>query len=568
MIAAALIFQIYPNSLSIVRSIEGECKMSKIQMPSTQLPILQLSSRAMIAPFKDHIPPYGAFANTTPAGDYPVPQVIDGKKYVWPSSEHAYHAQKLKQLLEDNAGDPRKQAVIRGMLDDLETLFSPGRKILLPGDFDKLLFNNLQALGYGNPGAMPSGRAAMKPMLARINSDIGMGVKGRKELFMENALRLKFQTHPELLEMAKEFARQGVFPVEVSQLDSSWGCGPDGKGTNLLGKLILKIGNENIPPSEIKIPTAHIDGFYDKYVKGDELDFARVGNYVNQSGRSGMPLSQLPLQVPTSPGYQHLQRALSSSNLMGASHAHAHAPQHAHAVVHRGGPGRVYQSTAIDTVLHNTKAHHLSVIPDKGRPGSSVIKLSFSNDFEAREFMKMAKRHEEARGDKRIFIVEGNDIIIGEDRAQKLFSDMGIGNFGRSGRSITDCVKYEQQQKPYFPPKPLYEASPIQTAIKNFKADSVTVGDDSSRAGKKVIQVHFASGAEADEFMKAAMAQEGGGRGFAHSGSTVIIGEDRARALFSSIGIDKFGRSAPQDFVTSVINETEGVKHRHGANRH
>ncbi len=72
-----------------------------------------------IAPFKNpNQQPYGGFANTTSAGKYPVSQSESnfngysyslGQTILWPSSEHAYHGQKLLNLMHRYATQQRPQ---------------------------------------------------------------------------------------------------------------------------------------------------------------------------------------------------------------------------------------------------------------------------------------------------------------------------------------------------------------------------------------------------------------------------------------------------------------------------
>ena len=70
------------------------------------MPIPHLKHQGVkLAPFKTTgVSPFGAFENTTPPGKYPIAQTknIDGqpRQFNWPSSEHAYHAQKIIALKE------------------------------------------------------------------------------------------------------------------------------------------------------------------------------------------------------------------------------------------------------------------------------------------------------------------------------------------------------------------------------------------------------------------------------------------------------------------------------------
>jgi predicted NAD-dependent protein-ADP-ribosyltransferase YbiA (DUF1768 family) len=205
-----------------------------------------------IAPFKYETNlPYGALANTTKAGIYPIKQVIRvGKEsfdFIWPSSEHAFHAQKILHLINKSNGNEVMTQILIGAMRQIErTKASPGN-VFLPRDdwdpiiesltknhphlfgankqdFDALCDSNYHCVGNPNAGLMPNGEPYT------LN-------------FMREVVRLKLEQHPVLKNLAIECAREGILPIEVSQHDVNWATGQNGNGANMLGIVILELGN-------------------------------------------------------------------------------------------------------------------------------------------------------------------------------------------------------------------------------------------------------------------------------------------------------------------------------------
>ena len=211
---------------------------------------------AKVAPFKDSSKhPYGGFANTTNA--YPVKQTltVDGKSktFNWPSSEHAFHAQKilhLKSILQ--AGDPR-QPILTGVLNEIESTKKGPKDAFLPSDYttivSKLLTdktrNQNQQFGLNKQTFDQLCEADYHP---QKNTRAGIAPNGEPYTtqFMRTVLALKLQQHPALMETAVDCARNGIIPVETSQHDSSWASGANGAGANRLGLLILELGNARL----------------------------------------------------------------------------------------------------------------------------------------------------------------------------------------------------------------------------------------------------------------------------------------------------------------------------------
>ena len=53
---------------------------------------------------------------------------------------------------------------------------------------------------------------------------------------------MKLDQNPQLKDLAIDCALEGIIPVEVSHHDNYWASGPEGKGHNKLGIIILELG--------------------------------------------------------------------------------------------------------------------------------------------------------------------------------------------------------------------------------------------------------------------------------------------------------------------------------------
>jgi len=174
-----------------------------------------------IAPFKDYIPPYGAFANTTPMGDYPVSQdktlsgkmlTVHGKSpVVWPSSENAYHAQKIiryKEKLEaNNTSDPKIQ-VLDNMLNKLtQTTYMPkiDKKYPNKPTFEKLVNDNLADLGFNNKLEFDAVCDANYHKQHAPNKGLNSAGLPHTYDYMKFVIKMKLEQHPELASAAKEW---------------------------------------------------------------------------------------------------------------------------------------------------------------------------------------------------------------------------------------------------------------------------------------------------------------------------------------------------------------------------
>lgn len=206
-----------------------------------------------IAPFKTpSVPPYGGFANTTAAGVYAVEQTVDLdgvlQTFYWPSSEHAYHAQKIIHLKRKLFSESAWQRMLTKLLRDIEKRKNqPGEEFLPREDYDPII-NNFIAVTRGGFGrtklAFDEGCDANYHCVK--NPTGGINPRTQRPFvmeFMNTVLALKLAQHPDLAELAMDVAREGIIPVEVSRFDVNWASGPDGTGENMLGLLILEQGN-------------------------------------------------------------------------------------------------------------------------------------------------------------------------------------------------------------------------------------------------------------------------------------------------------------------------------------
>jgi N-glycosidase YbiA len=63
-----------------------------------------------------------------------------------------------------------------------------------------------------------------------------------KDGIMLGAVRTKFRTHEKLARLLLSTGERMI--VENAPMDAYWGCGPDGKGLNKLGKILMSVREE------------------------------------------------------------------------------------------------------------------------------------------------------------------------------------------------------------------------------------------------------------------------------------------------------------------------------------
>ena len=131
--------------------------------------------------------PYGQFSNFAPH-----PIKLKGK--VWPTSEHYFQAQKF-------AGTEHEEAICLAKSPMIAARMWRDRKKPLRKDWESC-----------------------------------------KDNIMRDAVRAKFEQHPELQEL---LLSTGAAPiVEHTANDSYWGDGGDGSGKNMLGRFIMELRAE------------------------------------------------------------------------------------------------------------------------------------------------------------------------------------------------------------------------------------------------------------------------------------------------------------------------------------
>jgi N-glycosidase YbiA len=140
-------------------------------------------------PIKFYTPKFYVFNNFSA-------HAIEFRGKLYPTCEHAYQAAKCT--------DPQGQEAIRNARSPLEA---------------KRLANEMY-------------KAARDP-------DWG----NKKVAVVEEILRAKLAQHPEAQEALRESGDEDI--VEDSPTDYFWGIGADGSGQNVLGKLWMKLRDEN-----------------------------------------------------------------------------------------------------------------------------------------------------------------------------------------------------------------------------------------------------------------------------------------------------------------------------------
>ncbi|MBD2182760.1 NADAR family protein [Planktothrix sp. FACHB-1355] len=128
--------------------------------------------------------PYGCFSNFSPHGFE-----LDG--FYWPTSEHYFQAQKF-------VGTPYADRI---------------RLVKTPKDAAKM----------GRDRSFP-----LRPDWSQVKDDI-----------MRRGVLRKFQTHTDIREVLISTGDELI--VENSPIDYYWGCGADGSGKNMLGKILMEV---------------------------------------------------------------------------------------------------------------------------------------------------------------------------------------------------------------------------------------------------------------------------------------------------------------------------------------
>jgi hypothetical protein len=63
-----------------------------------------------------------------------------------------------------------------------------------------------------------------------------------KDAIMLQAVTAKFETHEKLARLLLSTGERAI--VENAPMDAYWGCGPDGKGQNRLGKILMAVRDQ------------------------------------------------------------------------------------------------------------------------------------------------------------------------------------------------------------------------------------------------------------------------------------------------------------------------------------
>jgi predicted NAD-dependent protein-ADP-ribosyltransferase YbiA (DUF1768 family) len=229
------------------------------------LPFIVVSG-VKVAPFK-HFgkKPYGPLVNTSPLGVHAINQSVNihGQQlnFNWPSSEQAFHAQKFLRLKTKYAANHPMQGVIDQALHAIEIVKPKNGKTFLPrDDFDPI--KNWLASQLGTD-MLTLDRWSDSDYHSMHNPQGGLDYSKNPpepftRQFMKDVIRMKLEQHADLKQLAMDMAEQGILPIEVSRFDMNWASGENGLGKNMLGEIILELGNEYVlaknPHYQLPIP--------------------------------------------------------------------------------------------------------------------------------------------------------------------------------------------------------------------------------------------------------------------------------------------------------------------------
>lgn len=557
-----------------------------------------------IVPFKDNIPPYGAFANTNKIehdnqgkckGIYEVPQskTLDGTPlYIynkpatitWPSSENAFHAQKIiaykKDLYGKNPNDP-KIKILDDMLMELSQLPTPPDTEFLPRThWDGLVKKNLSALGLNDKSQFDAlCNAHYHPSKKNndgINPQTGLPVTYD---YMKFALKMKLEKHPELKAMAKEFARRGIMPMEISQHDQTWSSFKDGEGRNLLGIAILELGNEflekedNVPKTMLPIQNPHTAYQGMQAKMPNTFGYNQLRPYVNNNngkafqdltsliGPTGnapvskpvavnpppspppqkKPKSIAPQQqgvLPINPTHQQVQAVKPTAPQAPPSYTHSYTPQlKQYQTSTKTSQANLSPTERILSAIKNNSnpsinALAISLIPDAGRPGMNMVCVKFANPQAVAEFRQQYSDYIDRNG-KLHSAPSGsgpNEILLGEGRATKVFEKLGIPKHGLSNpHPMLNALKWDLLAS--------YRIMETTGAI------GVSLVDDDKRPGMKMVRLEFKDTQAADVFNGRYATFKSNTPGMLdpaprdpHRSNVILLGEFRAQNVFGAKG--------------------------------
>jgi predicted NAD-dependent protein-ADP-ribosyltransferase YbiA (DUF1768 family) len=202
----------------------------------------------LVQPFKvSSNQPCGSFANTTSIySQYTVTQSLPSPlsqfldTITWPSSEHAFHAQKLILFAQTRPELAQHISVLLKNFRDRPVTGMNRTELHPRNDVDGFFKDECTVLG----------NSFDHYTLCR---DIDWHKHHTKDDAMAKIIKLKFSQHLDLLRIAMQIAKRGIMLVEISLHDGHWASGPDhrrqkkdGAGGNVLGILILENANREL----------------------------------------------------------------------------------------------------------------------------------------------------------------------------------------------------------------------------------------------------------------------------------------------------------------------------------
>lgn len=341
---------------------------------------------------------------------------------------------------------------------------------------------------------------------------------------MLNVVRERLKQDPdfrqELLSTGKDYILEDTYkgPPSGGPADNKWGGGDDGLGDNLLGIALMEARNEAF--AEDNRTDLIVDP---KKLRKQARDERKQLNSQIQGGQratSGKPLAEI----------DHLYSSQTSSTYKLHSTLRGETPKE-----------RVLSK------LRNYKAIDLEVANDVNIEGGKVIKVKFKDYQTANYFASQAGGAPQ----------DGTTVILGPNRAQHVFKNLGIGQHGRTHPKPTfDALVHDAQREKEQRKQPAASSTDrVLSALKknNFNASELLVTNDSKVKEQKVIILTLKNTEAATEFARFA-------GGAPTEGRRVILGPNRAQHVFEKLGIGQHGRTNPRPMFEALVHDNRSTK--------
>lgn len=125
------------------------------------------------------------------------------------------------------------------------------------GVFWPMAEHYFQAMKFDGAERREQVRAAESPGAAKaLGTDRSVPIRGdweeARDDVMRRAVSAKFEAHAELREVLLATGYETI--IEDAKSDAYWGCGPDGSGANMLGRILMEVRDNlrSAPAEELR----------------------------------------------------------------------------------------------------------------------------------------------------------------------------------------------------------------------------------------------------------------------------------------------------------------------------